>query len=591
MSQPARFLVLAWLGTAAMSLVLLPSGATADVAVIANRIPRRVPLQVTLQKTTPWQVTLSPGESRPIFCDQPVEIAFDSRAGVLSYKLETSAAYFIGSKQDGTIDLQQIGLGETPSSLMSKNLPGSAAMTPAATIPVKILVDDEELTRQFVWEPRLRKRVEAASEILHRHAMVKLEVVAVDRWVTDNTVHNFNQALTEFEQAVDPGPAELAIGFSSQYQAITGRVHLGGTHGPLRPHILIREWSQHVSENEKLELLVHELGHYLGAGHSPEPDSVMRPVLGDRQSRRTGFVVRFDPVNTLVISMVGEEIRRRRVSRFAHISDGTKLRLNQIYNVLGEATPADVAPRVLTGQLGRPRNSDPLVEATRHVLAQLSQAARDRREQLKVLGGEQLPEGDDLFNTYVRVAASAASEAPEALRPKAFLLGLGVGVGDPEMLKNVPAVRSLLARIESPVERSVRTTALGKPTIQGRHDLARHFTVAAMLVAASGKELAETASVAKEVLDAQGGSGFSFADLAADKAGIRLAEELLAGRITLDSLARTFRAEKFVPEVADLPEGLSTLQFLDQFGGANDERYQQVIREIDEAIGALPAYR
>ena len=40
----------------------------------------------------------------------------------------------------------------------------------------------------------------------------------------------------------------------------------------------------------------HELGHFLGSVHSPEADSVMRPVLGDRQSRSVKFRVGFDPV-------------------------------------------------------------------------------------------------------------------------------------------------------------------------------------------------------------------------------------------------------------------------------------------------------
>ena len=50
--------------------------------------------------------------------------------------------------------------------------------------------------------------------------------------------------------------------------------------GPLHTHILIREWKPR-TEPERLEVLVHELGHFLGACHSPENDSVMRPLLGD----------------------------------------------------------------------------------------------------------------------------------------------------------------------------------------------------------------------------------------------------------------------------------------------------------------------
>ncbi len=75
----------------------------------------------------------------------------------------------------------------------------------------------------------------------------------------------------------------MAIGFTSQYMIPHGVMHLGGTRGPLYPYILIRELgSQHVSKSERLEILVHEMGHYLGASHTADMDSVMRPQLGDQ---------------------------------------------------------------------------------------------------------------------------------------------------------------------------------------------------------------------------------------------------------------------------------------------------------------------
>lgn len=584
------------LGVVLLSLFALVfvEAAKAEVVVVANRTPRRVPMQVKAPNEFAWEVMLSSGVSRPIFCDGPVEIAFDSLAGMKSYTLEPGSVYFVGKRKSGLLDLQRIGLGET--SAVLGTLPGSASTTPVATIPVKILVDDEEATRRPIWEAKLRKRVAAASDVLHRHAMVKLDVVAADTWRSDNTQTNFNNTLTEFERNVKPFPGEIAIGFSSQYEARRGRIHLGGTRGPLRPHILLREWSRHVSETEKMEILLHELGHYLGAGHSPEPDSVMRPVLGDRKSRRKEFVVKFDPVNTLLIATVGEEIRRRRVTNFTQVTPATKARIGNIYEVLGHASPGDGAANLLRRQLGPQRKSDPLVESVRSVLARITQFARANHrlsETSDTTAALRHVRGDELFERYIRIAASAASAAsdlPDDKQAKAFLLAIGVGVGDPEQLKQLPALRSLLLRIESPAERSIRTTFLGKPTIQGRPDLARHFSVAAMLVASSGFDAAETLSIAKEAIDSQGGSGFSFADLAADKAGIAMAQVLLDRELSLTRVANSFRASDYVPDVSDLPEGMTTMQFMRQYGGRDDERFERVIREIDVAIADLRAY-
>ena len=53
--------------------------------------------------------------------------------------------------------------------------------------------------------------------------------------------------------------------------------------------------------------------------------------------------VRFDPVNTLVMAMVGEELRRRRIQRLADMTDGSKRRLMQIYEALAPTLPDDPA--------------------------------------------------------------------------------------------------------------------------------------------------------------------------------------------------------------------------------------------------------
>ena len=107
----------------------------------------------------------------------------------------------------------------------------------------------------------------------------------------------------------------------------------------LQSHILVREWSATMSEPEREEVLLHEVGHYLGAVHSPDPVSVMRPILADNQAIQTQFRIGFDPVNTLLINLVSEEIRERSVTSVAEMTAGTRLRLGQIYSKLADADP------------------------------------------------------------------------------------------------------------------------------------------------------------------------------------------------------------------------------------------------------------
>ena len=94
---------------------------------------------------------------------------------------------------------------------------------------------------------------------------MRFEVVATRTWTSNPRVHSFDEVLLDFARKVRPAPARLAIGFTSRYDWLREESHLGGTHGALGSHVLIRETVGHVSEPERLEVLVHELGHFLGA--------------------------------------------------------------------------------------------------------------------------------------------------------------------------------------------------------------------------------------------------------------------------------------------------------------------------------------
>lgn len=59
-------------------------------------------------------------------------------------------------------------------------------------------------------------------------------------------------------------------------------------------------------------------------------------------------------------------------------------------------------------------------------------------------------------------------------------------------------------------------------TLAGRSDLPQHFTISAVLAATAGSPLSDVVGLYKELDDARHGSGFSFNDLAADRAGTRL---------------------------------------------------------------------
>ncbi len=132
--------------------------------------------------------------------------------------------------------------------------------------------------------------------------------------------------------------------------------------------------------------------------------------------------------------------------------------------------------------------------------------------------------------------------------------------------------------------------------LDGRQDLVQHFALSALMAALAGHELADLAGLYKEIQDtARGGSGFSFTDLAAGKAGTRLGEAAiqspLAARQLQQGLARAETSRDYFPALADLPEFMSQKEFSRRFGGVGAPAYQAVMADIESRIAALPLYR
>lgn len=130
------------------------------------------------------------------------------------------------------------------------------------------------------------------------------------------------------------------------------------------------------------------------------------------------------------------------------------------------------------------------------------------------------------------------------------------------------------------------------PTLLGHLDSAQHFVISAALAAWAGEPIADAIGLYKELADARHGSGFSFADLAADRAGTTFGELLVKHPERLDQLlAKHFADTDIAPALNDLPEYLNAQQFQRQFGDTRSPAYRQLTGEIERRIFALPLYR
>jgi hypothetical protein len=129
-------------------------------------------------------------------------------------------------------------------------------------------------------------------------------------------------------------------------------------------------------------------------------------------------------------------------------------------------------------------------------------------------------------------------------------------------------------------------------TLRGRSDLAQHFAISAALAAAAGEPLSNAIGVEKEVDDAKHGSGFSFIDLAADRAGTRLGELAVRNPERLAAaLAAGLTDAAMLPSIDGLPEFMTTDEFQRRFGGVGAPAYKRMSDEIEHRIAALALFR
>lgn len=134
--------------------------------------------------------------------------------------------------------------------------------------------------------------------------------------------------------------------------------------------------------------------------------------------------------------------------------------------------------------------------------------------------------------------------------------------------------------------------ALRTLTLAGREDYSQHFVVSAAIAATGGGPLADAIGLYKEVADGRGGSGFSFSDLAADRAGTRYGEVAMRAPQRLHSAAAAgLREADLVPSFAGLPEFLPEAEFKRRFGGIGAPAYQRVMADIETRLAALPLLR
>ena len=129
-------------------------------------------------------------------------------------------------------------------------------------------------------------------------------------------------------------------------------------------------------------------------------------------------------------------------------------------------------------------------------------------------------------------------------------------------------------------------------TLDGRQDFAQHFIVSAAITAYADTFLSDAIGLYKEIEDARSGSGFSFNDIAADRAGTLFGERATAsqmGAMQIQQWASQDITDKdLMPDWQDLPEHLPKPVFRQHYGNMDTPAYHQMMKTIEQRVAVLP---
>ncbi len=135
-----------------------------------------------------------------------------------------------------------------------------------------------------------------------------------------------------------------------------------------------------------------------------------------------------------------------------------------------------------------------------------------------------------------------------------------------------------------------------KVTLDGRDDFAKHFMVSAAITAYADTMLSDAIGLYKEIEDSRSGSGFSFNDIAANRAGIKFAEKAIANRASALKIQRVMATTELkdtdlMPAWSDFPEHMPESEFIARFGSIDTPGYQQLMKKIEQRVAALRILR
>ncbi|MCA0978061.1 hypothetical protein LCM19_06770 [Qipengyuania flava] len=198
----------------------------------------------------------------------------------------------------------------------------------------------------------------------------------------------------------------------------------------------------------------------------------------------------------------------------------------------------------------------------------------------------QVAEPEASLAAHIRRALAASEASPEGHRTA--IMALALITATPEKV-HLAAGNQALDACSPPAN-------MAPILLRGRADWAMHWTLSAALEMTTGNRLGTLIGEWKELADTKAGvamlapedpSGFSFVDLASDRAGLFTARRLTERLTLAKTRAKLMRGDENALLPADalkLSDGLTDAEFAARYGALDDPRYAAKVKEIDAML-------
>jgi tetratricopeptide (TPR) repeat protein len=191
----------------------------------------------------------------------------------------------------------------TPKQMIAPSTSGSAAT--ARVLTVRVYADDDFRAHVSSWKERVLGLFDAINPLLERKFRFVVRVESQHSWTRQSgSGAQLTPMLTELEQ-LEPGEdVDWVVGFVSPLPVFSASIHDLGRARPLGKHLVLRGMNDPIEaqaiaasldllyDDERAELLrarrvhkeqtvlLHELGHLLGALHVAGDECLMSPMYG-----------------------------------------------------------------------------------------------------------------------------------------------------------------------------------------------------------------------------------------------------------------------------------------------------------------------